>query len=81
MNPQTTMTVVLNPSLPASAGTPLSYLVGQDGEGHWVAVETAGRAGGIFRSRKDAICYACVETGCRPDAVKLATGPIPFRLV
>ncbi len=81
MNPQTTMTVALNSSLPASAGTPLSYLVGQDGAGHWVAVETGGRAGGIFRSRQDAIRYACVESGCRPDAVKLATDPIPFRLV
>lgn len=80
MNPKTTMTVALNPSQPASAGTPLSYLVGQDGEGHWVAVETGGRAGGIFRSRQDAIRYACVETGCRPDDVKLAAGPIPFRL-
>lgn len=81
MNPQTTMPVALNASpspLPA-VGTP-SYLVGQDGEGHWVAVETGGRAGGIFRSRQDAIRYACVETGCRPDDVKLAAGPIPFRL-
>ena len=81
MNPQTTMTVALNSSLPAAAGAPLSYLVGQDGEGHWVAVETGGRAGGIFRSRQDAIRYACVETGCRPADVKLAAGPIPFRLV
>ncbi|MCJ2089722.1 RAG2 PHD domain containing protein [Methylobacterium sp. E-005] len=76
------MTVALNASLSSqpSAGTPLSYLVGQDGEGHWVAVEAGGRAGGIFRSRQDAIRYACVETGCRPDDVKLAAGPLPFRL-
>ncbi|MBE7200040.1 MAG: RAG2 PHD domain containing protein [Parafilimonas terrae] len=76
------MPVALNPipsPLPA-AGTPLSYLVGQDGEGHWVAVETGGRAGGIFRSRQDAIRYACIETGCRPGDVKLAADPIPFRL-
>ena len=56
-----------------------SYLVGQDGEGHWVAVATGGRAGGLFRTRQDAIRYACIETGCRPDDVPLATGPIPFR--
>ncbi|WP_091715136.1 RAG2 PHD domain containing protein [Methylobacterium phyllostachyos] len=74
------MTVALNSSRPASAGTPLSYLVGQDGQGHWVAVETGGRAGGIFRSRQDAIRYACLETGCRPDDVKLAAGPIVFQL-
>ena len=83
MNPLTPMSVALNPlqpALSAASGTPLSYLVGQDGEGHWVAVETGGRAGGIFRSRQDAIRYACVESGCRPDAVRLAAGPIPFRL-
>jgi hypothetical protein len=54
--------------------------VGQDGEGHWVAFETGGRAGGIFRTRRDAIRYACVETGCRPDEVALAVEPIRFRL-
>lgn len=81
-NPVTPMPVALNPlpSLAQAAAAPPSYLVGQDGEGHWVAVETGGRAGGIFRSRQDAIRYACVETGCRPDDVPLASGPIPFRL-
>lgn len=82
MNPQTTMPVAFDTSLSSlpTAGAPLSYVVGQDGEGHWVAVETGGRAGGIFRSRQDAIRYACVETGCRPGDVKLAAGPILFRL-
>jgi hypothetical protein len=84
VNPKTSMPVALNPLHPVSppaAAAPASYLVGQDGEGHWVAVETGGRAGGIFRTRQDAIRYACVETGCRPDDVRLAVDPIPFRLV
>ncbi|MBP1182480.1 RAG2 PHD domain containing protein [Methylobacterium sp. PvR107] len=77
------MSVAMNSLQPArSLGTqaPLSYLVGQDGDGHWVAIETGGRAGGIFRTRQDAIRYACVETGCRPDDVPLSAEPIPFRL-
>ncbi|MGH1569612.1 RAG2 PHD domain containing protein [Methylobacterium sp. P31] len=57
-----------------------TYLVGQDGEGHWVAVETDGRAGGIFRTQQDAIRFACGEAGCRPDEVRLAREPIPFRI-
>ncbi|GJE41629.1 hypothetical protein [Methylobacterium soli] len=31
------------------------FIVGRDPQGHWVAVETHGLAGGIFRSCKDAI--------------------------
>ena len=84
MNPVTSMPVAMNalqPVRPLGAQGPLSYLVGQDGDGHWVAVETGGRAGGIFRTRQDAIRYACVETGCRPDDVQLSAEPIPFRLV
>jgi hypothetical protein len=65
---------------PPRAPEPPSYLVGQDDEGHWVAVEARGLAGGLFRTRGDAIRYACVETGCRPGEVPLATGPIRFRL-
>lgn len=81
MNPVTPMSVVSSSqSAPSSATGAPSYLVGQDGEGHWVAVEAGGRAGGLFRSRKDAIRYACIETGCRPDDVALAVEPIRFRL-
>jgi hypothetical protein len=81
VNPVTSMPVALNPLQPVrSPAAPASYLVGQDGEGHWVAIETGGRAGGIFRTRQDAIRYACVETGCRPGDVPLAAGPIQFRL-
>ena len=66
--------------LPQPVDVPPSYRVGQDGEGRWVAVEAKGRAGGIFRSRKEAIRFACVETGCRPDDVPVAADPIRFRI-
>ncbi|MDP4022665.1 RAG2 PHD domain containing protein [Methylobacterium sp. NEAU 140] len=72
----------LNPTRPAAqpVPTPRAYLVGQDESGHWVAVEAQGLAGGIFRTRGDAIRYACGETGCRPGDVAVAPGPIVFRL-
>lgn len=77
------MSVAMNPSRVVPQGPakpPHSYLVGQDGEGHWVAVEAKGLAGGIFRSRQDAIHFACIETGCRPNEVIVAADPIRFRM-
>ncbi|HEV7438837.1 MAG TPA: hypothetical protein VGN94_04325 [Methylobacterium sp.] len=61
-------------------GPGLHFLVGQDHEGHWVAVETHGLAGGIFRTRRDAIHYAAAETRGRPDAVGLSLERIDFRM-
>lgn len=57
-----------------------SYLVGRDAEGHWVAVDQSGRAGGLFRSRHDAVRFACVETGCAPDDVPVASRTIAVPL-
>ncbi|KMO30835.1 hypothetical protein VQ02_27310 [Methylobacterium variabile] len=62
--------------VPAPARLPLDFVVGQSAEGHWLAVETHGLAGGIFRSRRDALTYAAAETGRRPDAVRLASTPL-----
>jgi hypothetical protein len=55
---------------------PLAFLVGQDGEGHWLAVETHGLGGGIFRSRDTAVQYARDESHRLPGAVRLVEGPI-----
>lgn len=53
-----------------------TFLVGLDAEGHWVAVETHGRGGGIFADRGTAIRYAESETGRRPRAVRFSAGPL-----
>lgn len=50
-----------------------TFLVGQDSAGHWVAVDATGRAGGLFRSRHDAIRFASVEIGCAPEAVPVSS--------
>ncbi len=67
-----------DPPMPRSVDTkiparlPLAFLVGRSAEGHWLAVETHGLGGGIFRTCRDALHYAAAETGRRPDAVRLA---------
>ena len=48
----------------------LQFVVGQDETGHWVAVESNGRGGGIFVNRNAALKYATFEAGRRPDAVQ-----------
>ena len=57
-----------------------SFLVGQDSEGHWLAVETHGLGGGIFTSKDAALHYALGETGRRPEAVAMAAGTILFTI-
>ncbi len=54
----------------------LAFIVGQDREGHWLAVETHGFGGGIFRSREIAAHYAREECHRRPGAVRFADEPI-----
>ncbi len=39
------------------------FLIGQDDQGHWVAMESKGREGGLFASREAALKYVAAETG------------------
>ncbi len=46
------------------------FVVGQDAQGHWVAMDADGREGGLFSSREAALKYVAGETGrSRPTAV------------
>jgi len=51
----------------------LRFIVGQSPEGYWLAVETHGLGGGLFRSREAAVGYVAAETGRRPGAIEVAT--------
>ena len=53
-----------------------SFVVGQDGDGHWLAVETHGLGGGLFVSREAALHYALMETARRPGTVVMASAAI-----
>ena len=63
----------------ASRGLP-SYIVGQDGQGRWIALESHGLGGGYFRSREAAFQYAVAETGRRAGAVRLSVEPLRIAL-
>ena len=54
------------------------FLVGQDHDGHWLAIETHGLGGGIFITRAAALHYALGETAKRPGAVSIAPQPIAW---
>jgi hypothetical protein len=68
--------VALQP-LPAEV---LAFLVGRDAEGHWLAVEAHGRAGGFFRDERAALRYSADETDHRPGAVQLCQEPLALVL-
>jgi hypothetical protein len=46
---------------PRRVVTPHHFEVAEDGHGHWVARDTEGLVGGLFRTRKDALRFALDE--------------------
>lgn len=61
---------------PVARNDNASFLVGQDHEGHWLAVEIHGLGGGIFMDRDKAFRYAREESQHLPGAVRFADEPI-----
>ena len=57
-----------------------SFLIGQDTEGHWLAIETHGRAGGLFKSQDAAERFAAFETAHRAGAILFSADPIQLKL-
>jgi hypothetical protein len=68
--------IVVEPPQPASP----RFIVGQDPQGRWVAVEVHGLGGGLFRTRHDAIHYATDATHHRPDAVAISSEQVALRI-
>lgn len=60
----------------AAIANRLSFLVGRDPAGHWLAIERHGLGGGIFTSRKAALAYARSECCRRPGSVQLVRRPL-----
>jgi hypothetical protein len=56
----------------------LSFLVGRDRAGYWLAVERHGLGGGIFTSRKAALAYARAECCGAPGSVQVVRRPLEF---
>ena len=67
------------PRPPAIAdGRGLSFTIGQDAGGCWVALERSGIAGGLFRNRNDALHYAGGEIRHGAGEIRFATGLVAF---
>ena len=68
--------------LPRSRSTSATpeFMVGRDREGHWLAVETHGRAGGLFVNQEAALRYAAFESEHRSGAVQVVNEPLALRL-
>lgn len=52
------------------------FIIGQDEQGHWVAMDSQGRQGGFFASREAALKYVAAETGRRRGAALFSSTPL-----
>ena len=69
------------PSLGSSALPASSlYYIGRSSHGHWVVRDAAGRCGGLFRDRVQAIKFAMFENGRHPEAVIMVPGVLELDL-
>lgn len=48
------------------------FVVGRDGEGHWIARDEEGVTGGVFADRHSAVRFAAMESGHRAGAIRFA---------
>lgn len=58
----------------------LSYVVGRDEDGRWLAVEEHGLGGGLFATCEAAVRYASFESGRPREAVPISAEPVRLRL-
>jgi hypothetical protein len=65
---------------PLSPKTAPTFVVGQNRQGQWLAIEEHGRAGGLFCNKEAALHFAAAETDRRPGCIRLSADPIDLRL-
>ena len=53
---------------------PLQFQIGKDSHGHWVVQDDQGLCGGLFVDRAQALRFAMLENGSRPQAVVMMPG-------
>lgn len=79
-DPMSQLATLAAPTAPSPATEAARYVVGQDLDGYWIAVEVHGRGGGLFRDRQAAFHFAENETGHRRDAVIVSGERLALRL-
>jgi hypothetical protein len=62
------------PPSPQSSTHSSLYRIGKDSHGHWVVKDQQGLRGGIFVDRAEALKFAMLENGNRPQAVIMVPG-------
>jgi hypothetical protein len=53
---------------------PLQFQIGKDSHGNWVVQDDQGLCGGLFVDRTQALRFAMLENGSRPQAVIMVPG-------
>jgi len=53
---------------------PLQFQIGRDSRGNWVVQDDQGLCGGLFIDRTQALRFAMLENGSRPQAVVMVPG-------
>jgi hypothetical protein len=56
------------------------FVVGRDGEGHWIARDEEGLTGGVFADRSSAVRFATMETGHKAGAIRFAPASVRLSL-
>jgi hypothetical protein len=62
------------PPSPQSSPHASLFRVGKDSHGHWVVQDQQGLRGGLFVDRAEALKFAMLENGGRPQAVIIVPG-------
>jgi hypothetical protein len=53
---------------------PLQFQIGRNSQGNWVVQDDQGLCGGLFVDRNQALRFAMLENGSRPQAVIMVPG-------
>ena len=56
------------------------FMIGRDSHGNWVVRDQAGLRGGLFIDRTEALRFALLENGRRPQAVLMVPGILELDL-
>ena len=56
------------------------FFIGTDSGGNWVVRDRAGLCGGLFVDRSEALRFAMLENGRRPQAVIMVPGILDFSI-
>ncbi len=56
------------------------FVVGRDGEGHWIARDEEGLTGGVFADQTAAIHFAATESNHQEGAIRLAPANVRLSL-